>query len=296
MPGHDPAPALMATGAHAARSELPPFVDAGWLSEHLGEVAVVDLRRNPDGGSAGDAYRAGHIPGAVLVDFDTCCAGPSSPAAGSKPLPHPEDFAQCLALAGIGDSATTVAYDDEGAYAARLVWMLRALGGSAAVLDGGLAAWPGRLEPGDSRPAPVTRTPRPWPGELLVSIDQVDPRDTVVVDARQAERYRGEPSRLDRRAGHIPGARNLPWREHIDPSTRLRPREILAERFASAGIADGAPVVCYCGSGTSACHNLLVMEWLGLGAGKLFVGSWSQWSRDNDRPVATGPDPGDPGR
>jgi thiosulfate/3-mercaptopyruvate sulfurtransferase len=273
---------------------LPPFVDAGWLPAHLGQVVVVDLRRNPDGGSAADAYRAGHIPGAVLVDFDSCCAGPSSPAEGSKPLPAPEDFARCLAQAGIGDAATVVVYDHEGAYAARLVWMLRALGGSAAVLDGGLAAWPGPLERGDSRPALAARTARPWPGELLVSIDQVDPRGSVVVDARQAERYRGQPSGLDRRAGHIPGAVNLPWREHIDPSTRLVPREILAERFASAGITEGTPVVSYCGSGTSACHNLLVMEWLGLGRGRLFAGSWSQWSLDEDRPVATGPDPGDP--
>jgi thiosulfate/3-mercaptopyruvate sulfurtransferase len=187
-----------------------------------------------------------------------------------------------------------VAYDHEGAYAARLVWMLRALGGSAAVLDGGLNAWEGQLEQGDDPSAPATRTPRPWPGELLVSIDQVDPRTSVVIDARQAERYRGEPSGLDQRVGHIPGARNLPWREHIDPSTKLLPPDILAERFASAGITKGTPVVSYCGSGTSACHNLLVMQWAGLGNGQLYVGSWSQWSRDPSRPMATGPEPGDP--
>jgi thiosulfate/3-mercaptopyruvate sulfurtransferase len=165
--------------------------------------------------------------------------------------------------------------------------MLRATGHDAALLDGGLLAYDGPLETAPTERAPAEFAPVPWPPELLASIDAAADPANVVVDARQRERFRGDEEPVDPRAGHIPGARSLPVREHLDAQGRLLPVETLRERLAVAGIGPGAPVVSYCGSGVTACHNLLVLEHVGLGAGRLYAGSWSQWSHSS-RPVATG--------
>jgi thiosulfate/3-mercaptopyruvate sulfurtransferase len=266
---------------------LAPFVDAVWLAARLDDVVVCDVRWYLDGRSGRAAYDAGHLPGAVWVDLDRDLAAPPRDA-GRHPLPAPGDFAAAMGALGIGDDDTVVAYDDDGgAIAARLVWMLRATGHAAAVLDGGIGAWDGALSP-----APVTRPParftaRPWPADRLAGIDAVAATADVVIDGRAAARYAGAPDDLDPRAGHIPGARSLPTREHVGPDGRLPSRDALRERFAGVGIADGTAVVSYCGSGVTACHNLLVLEHAGLGPGRLFPGSWSQWSRDPTRAVET---------
>jgi thiosulfate/3-mercaptopyruvate sulfurtransferase len=270
---------------------IPPVVDAAWLSEHRDEVVVADVRWYLDGRPGRAAYDGGHVPGAVFVDLDEWLAAHGVPDAGRHPLPEPEHFARGMAQLGIGDDDVVIAYDDAGGVmAARLVWMLRATGHAAALLDGGLGAWPGPLET-DAPSRPEARfTPVPWPAERLASIDDAADRRNVVLDARQRERYRGDEEPIDPRAGHIPGARSLPARENLDAGGRFLPVEQLRERLTEAGAREGADVVSYCGSGVTACHTLLAMEHAGLGAGRLFPGSWSQWSSDRARPAATGDD------
>jgi thiosulfate/3-mercaptopyruvate sulfurtransferase len=273
---------------------LAPFVDAAWLTAHRDEIVLADVRYYLDGRSARAGYDAAHLPGAVYVDLDSVLAAPGSAVAGRHPLPAPEVFAAGMAAAGVSDDSTVIGYDDAGGViAARLVWMLRALGHDAALLDGGLTAWAGETTTVAAAVVPGAFTPRPWPAQLLASIDDAADRANVVIDARQAQRYAGEPDGIDPRAGHIPGARSLPCRDHLDADGRLRDSAALRALFAQAGVSDAqAPVVSSCGSGVTACHNLLVMEQLGLGRGRLYPGSWSQWSNDPARPLAVGSEPG----
>lgn len=271
---------------------FPPLVSAAWLAAHAGDVRIVDSRWYLDGRSGLAAYRAGHIPGAVFVDLDRWLAAPASPDGGRHPLPAPEVFAEGMGRAGIADRDTVVAYDDAGGtIAARLVWMLRALGHAAALLDGGIAAWDGALDAGAGTPAPAAFAPVPWPAHLLASIDDVADGRALLLDARSRARYRGEGEAVDPRAGHIPGAVSVPCRDNLDASGHFLPAADLRRRFTAAGAGGTVPVISYCGSGITACHNLLALEVAGLGPGRLFPGSWSQWSRDPDRPVATGDTP-----
>ena len=277
-----------------------PLIDAEWLQRALDEedVAVADVRWYPKGGGR-EAYEEGHVPGAVFVDVDADLAGPRSGDSGRHPLPAPQAFAEAMERAGIGDDTALVAYDDAGgSNAARLWWMLTATGHPAAVLDGGLAAWPGALEqgPGRSRP-PAHFTPRPWPTDRIADAAQVDRlrRDpsAVVLDARSAERFRGEVEPIDPVAGHIPGAGNAPWAENLDPVTgRFLPPGELRRRYQALGVDGTRTVVAYCGSGVTSCHDVLALEVAGLGRAKLYVGSWSGWIADPSRPMARGPDPG----
>jgi thiosulfate/3-mercaptopyruvate sulfurtransferase len=272
---------------------IPPLVDAAWLRDHRDAVVVADVRWYLDDRDGRTAYEAGHVPGAVFVDVDRDLAAPGSPAEGRHPLPDPAAFAAAMGRVGIGDDDVVVAYDDQGGVmAARLVWMLRAIGHDAALLDGGIAAWDGPLETGAAHPEQKRFTPTPWPDDRVASIDEAADTDSnVVLDARQRERYLGEPNVLDPRAGHIPGARSLPARENVDEAGRFLPIDELRRRLAAVGIdrAD-TPVVSSCGSGVTACHNLLVMEHAGVGHGRLYPGSWSQWAADPARPAATGAD------
>jgi thiosulfate/3-mercaptopyruvate sulfurtransferase len=269
-------------------TDLPPFVDVGWLRDHP-EAVLADVRWYLDGRSGRAEYEAGHIPAAVYVELEEWLAAPASDAGGRHPLPAPEVFAEGMGTLGIGDDTTVVAYDDAGgAVAARLVWMLRVTGRSAALLDGGLDAWDGPLETEPASRLPARFSVRPWPAEALAGIDDAAEAANVVLDGRERERYLGAAHPVDPRAGHIPGARSLPARENVGPDGRLLPAGELRERLAAVGATSGAPVVSYCGSGVTACHTLLVLEQLGLGPGRLFPGSWSQWSRDPSRPLATG--------
>ena len=278
---------------------MRPLVDATWLAAHLDDpdVLVADVRWYLDGCSGRDAYDAGHLPGAVFVDLDTVLAADPSTGAGRHPLPDPGVFAGSLGRLGIGEGATVVACDDAGgAIAARLWWMLRAVGQDAVVLDGGIAAWDGPLETGPGRErATVARTPVPWPSHRIAGEDEVaavsEGRvDGVrLLDARAPERFAGKVEPVDARAGHIPGAVNAPVAGNLDPETgRFRPPEELRARYA--GLLGEPPqhAIAYCGSGVTACHTLLALEVAGLPEGRLFPGSWSAWSARADRPVATG--------
>jgi thiosulfate/3-mercaptopyruvate sulfurtransferase len=266
-----------------------PIVDVAWLHDHRDELVLADVRFYLDGRSARAAYDAGHLPGAVFIDLERWLSAPATPEAGRHPLPEPEVFAEGMGRAGIGDDTTVVAYDDAGGViAARLVWMLRVLGHHAALLDGGTVAWDGDLVTEEPQPEHAAFTARPWPAERLATPDDAISTDNVVVDARQRERYLGAPDPVDARAGHIPGARSLPCREHLADDLRLLPVDRLRDRLAEVGIDGETSVVSYCGSGVTACHNLLVIEHAGLGAGRLYPGSWSQWAADSSRPIAAG--------
>ncbi|GAA0515807.1 sulfurtransferase [Paractinoplanes deccanensis] len=267
---------------------IEPVVDVDWVRAHRDRLVLADVRAYLDGRSGREAYGRGHLPGAVFVDLDRDLAAPASPAAGRHPLPAPEAFAARMSELGIGDGDTVVAYDDAGGVmAARLVWMLRALGHDAALLDGGFDAWDGELETTVPERAPARFAARPWPADRLATIDDAVDGANVVIDARQPERFRGETEPIDPRPGHIPGARSVSCRENVDASGRFLPAEVLRERFAAAGVTDGAEVVSYCGSGVTACHNLLSLERAGFAPGRLYPGSWSQYAATG-RPAATG--------
>ncbi|TFV56666.1 sulfurtransferase [Geodermatophilus sp. DF01-2] len=268
---------------------MPPVVDPIWLRAFRADVVLADVRWYLDGRSGRAAYDAGHLPGAVFVDLDRWLAAPADPAQGRHPLPDPEVFAEGMASLGIGDGDSVVAYDDAGgAVAARLVWMLRVTGHEAALLDGGLAAWDGPLEQAAPDPAPAVFPPRPWPAERLAGAeDAVDP-GAVVLDARDPDRYRGDREPVDPRAGHVPGAVNVPYRATLDAADRLLPPDELRRTFAAAGVTADSDVVSYCGSGVTACLDLLALELAGFPPGRLYPGSWSQYSADPDRPVAVG--------
>ena len=271
-----------------------PLVDAGWLSARIGEpgLVVADCRWYLDGRSGEAAYRAGHIPGAIHVDLDRHLAGAPGTGPRRHPLPSPEAFAAAMGSLGVSDDDAVVGYDDAGdSVAARLWWMLRVTGHESAVLDGGLASWSGPVEAGPVRRSRARFSPRPWPRRLVVDAEVVASRraGSVLLDARAAERYRGDVEPVDRRAGHVPGAVSAPWLANLDPeSGRMLEAGELRRRYGGLGAGAGRDVIVYCGSGVTACHDLLALEVSGLGPGRLYEGSWSDWSSDPSRPVATG--------
>lgn len=267
-------------------SDFGPLVSGDWLAAHLDEVRVVDVRWYLDGRSGRDAYEAGHLPGAVWLDVDTELSAPATAAAGRHPLPAPEDFAAALSRVGIAAQTPVVAYDDAGgSTAARLWWLLHVLSQPVAVLDGGLAAWPGQLVATAAQFEPVERRAQPWPQNRFVEAAQVAVAvDSAIFDARSAERYAHGAQGIDPRAGHIPGALSASWADNLDGDGRFRKPGELRERFAAA--AD-RPAIAYCGSGITACHNLLAMELAGITGTALYPGSWSQWGADPARPAET---------
>lgn len=275
-----------------AIAAVPPFVSADWLAAATPPPVLLDLRWALDGSLGHHDYVARHLPGAVYLDLDTVAAGAPTPAGGRHPLPDAQAFASALGELGVGDADVVVAYDQgPGVIASRIVWMLRAIGQPAAVLDGGLAGWTGPVEAGPVTRTAVTRTVREWPvdrladGDLTATIAGRD--DGVVLDAREPARFAGRTEPVDPRAGHIPGAVNVPVTDNLDGSGRLRDRAALSERYAAAGALAADEVVAYCGSGVAACHDLLVLEQLGI-RGRLFPGSWSAWSADPRREASRG--------
>lgn len=275
-----------------------PLVSPDWLREHLvdlpGSFVLADVRwAHP--GSAREAFERGHIPGAVSVDLDVDLSSPPFEGPGRHPLPAEEAFARTMSSLGVGDDTPVVVYDDvRGSVAARLWWMLDVLGHEVGLLDGGLDAWDGPLEVGAGpTPAPASFTPRSWPADRIAGAGAVAATlgdgSGVVLDVRAADRYRGEVEPFDRVAGHIPGALSAPWTDWLDPTTgRFLHPEVLGSRLAILGVAAGTDVTCYCGSGVTACHGLLALRVAGRD-GRVYVGSWSDWSSDASRPVATGP-------
>lgn len=284
---------------------IPVLVDRAQLADLPGAV-LVDVRWYLDGTDGRAAYEAGHLPGAVWVDLDRELAahadGPDDPdappaTAGRHPFPTPAAFATAMTRLGIGDATPVVAYDDSGGLTAgRLVVMLRMLGHPAAVLDGGLRTWDRELDAGWVEPEPAFPpfTERPWPTERFATADDTAALAAtrgeagVVLDARVAERFTGEVAMIDPRPGHVPGARNAPWSAVLAEDGRVRSIDELREHYAALG-ADTAPdAITYCGSGVSACMNIVAMEHAGLRPPRLYVASWSGWSADPIRPTELG--------
>lgn len=283
-----------------ADSPSTTLVSAQTLARHLDDPAwvVVDCRFSLADPSAGErAYAEGHIPGARYAHLDRDLSSHITPTSGRHPLPDPPGLAARLGAWGIDSRTQVVAYDDAGgAFAARLWWLLRWLGhGAAAVLDGGIAAWTAAGGPLQSAaPTPRARSFQPrlqagaWLDAAAVAAGLAE-GTLRLVDARTQERFRGEVEPIDPVAGHVPGAINRPFQRNLAADGRFRPAdELRAELEAAAG--GGAPeaVVHMCGSGVTACHNLLAMEHAGLAGSRLYAGSWSEWIRDPARPVARG--------
>lgn len=283
----------------AATAAVPPFttvIDPEGLVAHLGEAdwRVIDCRFDLMDTDAGERrYREAHIPGAIYAHLDRDLSGPKDPAGpgGRHPLPTPAEMTRLFGRLGIDGRTQVVAYDDQsGHYAARLWWMLQLMGHrAAAVLDGG---WPAWLDAG----LPIRTGEEGAPAErLFVGAPRMDRLATgdeaagapLLVDARAPERFRGEVEPLDPMAGHIPGATNRPYTANWTADGRWRSQEaLLADFLDLLGDTPAEVAVFYCGSGVSACVNLLAMARAGLPEGRLYVGSWSEWSRLG-RPVAT---------
>jgi len=276
------------------------LVSTSELATHLDEAAwvICDCRHDLADTAAGRrAYAEAHIPGARFVHLDEDLSAPKTGRNGRHPLPDPERFAQRLGELGISTASQVVGYDASGGYyAARLWWMLRWLGHeAAAVLDGGWQAWTRAGLPVTDAP-PVIRPAQFRRGKPLaqpvtaaeVAGDSGKPQPRLL-DARAPNRYRGENETLDPVAGHIPGAANRFFQSNLDTDGRFKPASVLRHEFGEwlGGSAPGQ-VTHYCGSGVTACHNLLAMEIAGLSGSRLYPGSWSEWVSDGSRPVARG--------
>jgi thiosulfate/3-mercaptopyruvate sulfurtransferase len=277
------------------------LISAEEFAGAIDRCTVIDTRHdllNPEAGPA--AYAAGHVPGAFFLHQDHDLAGPKTGRNGRHPLPDREALAAKLRAAGLHSGRQLVAYDGQGGmFAVRVWWLARWLGHDAvAVLDGGIDAWTRAGFPLE------TGTPAPRHGDFVPgpsSMPQVDADavlanlargERLVVDARAPERYRGEVEPLDPVAGHIPGAVNRPFQQNLRPDGRFKPAPVLRQEF-DALLAGRAPqsLIHHCGSGVTACHNLLAMELAGLPGGALYPGSWSEWCADPARPVARGETP-----
>ncbi|WP_411072876.1 sulfurtransferase [Streptomyces sp. cmx-4-25] len=274
---------------------MKPIISASeLLSESAGDrpPVLLDVRWALGGPPGRPAYEAGHLPGAVYVDLDTELAGPPG-SGGRHPLPDPEVFGAAMRRAGVSADRPVVVHDGGSGWgAARAWWLLRWAGHpDVRVLDGGLAAWAGELT--EEVPVPEPGDFRPEPGALgLLDADGAAAlaRSGLLLDARAAERYRGDVEPIDRVGGHIPGAVSAPTTENVDAGGLFLAADALRDRFTALGAAGDTPVGVYCGSGVSGAHEVLALEIAGIPA-SLYAGSWSEWSADPSRPVATGPDP-----
>ena len=244
------------------------------------------------------AYAEGHLPGAMFLDLEEDLSGPRSGLNGRHPLPDPQHLAAKLGSLGVGPDTQVVAYDDMGGmFAARLWWLLRWLGHArVAVLDGGLQAWASSGKPIDTAiPEPVAcHFEAQLQRDMKVNADYVlshlDDPEVLIIDARAPDRFRGENETLDPVGGHIPGAINRFFQDNLDASGCFKQAALLQEEFGKLiKGGDAHKVVAQCGSGVTACHNLLAMEAAGLDGARLYPGSWSEWCADPARPIATGP-------
>jgi thiosulfate/3-mercaptopyruvate sulfurtransferase len=276
------------------------IVSTDALAAHQGgDWAIVDCRFDLQNEHWGhEQYLVGHIPGAVYASLSHDMAGPRTGTNGRHPLPTFDALSATLGRLGITRGRQVIAYDqDSGMYASRLWWMLRYAGHDAvAVLDGGWAKWTreGRqTRAGDETRSPATFVAAPRP-EMRVSVDEVSARlgtsGTLLVDARAPERYEGRTEPIDRVPGHIPGAVNRHYRSNAgDDFTLLPPEELRAQFLGVLGTHTPSQTVMYCGSGVTACQNLLAMAHAGLTGARLYAGSWSEWSADPARPIEKGP-------
>ena len=281
------------------------LIEPQGLAEHCADQdwVIVDCRFDlgrPDWGAS--AYADGHVPQAVYAHLDRDLSGPVTPSSGRHPLPAKESLIATLSRWGIDASVQVVAYDQSnGAYAARLWWLLRWAGHDCvAVLNGGFAAWQQAGLPVSTQPG--VREPRrfvpSWRDTgivttadvaALVAAGELASGDTLLIDARSADRFAGQNETLDPVAGHIPGAQNQPFAHNLDSQARFLPAVTLREQWrARLGGNSPAQVISTCGSGVTACHNLLALEVAGLPGAKLYAGSWSEWIRDAARPRSIG--------
>ena len=264
------------------------------------EIAIIDCRfdlMNPDAGRR--SYLEGHIPGARYADLNRDLSAPISATSGRHPLPAPQDFARTLARLGVGHDTQVIAYDDNaGALAARAWWMLQWMGHpAAAVLDGGIKAWVsegGALESGPEKPLSTVGgrdLTALADAAAVISTAELERRLSdpafLLIDARTAERYAGAVEPIDTIAGHIPGAVNHPFPANLAADGRFLPARLLRQAWEER-LAGRSPtqVAAMCGSGVTACHNLLSLEVAGLRGATLYAGSWSEWIRDPNRPIA----------
>jgi thiosulfate/3-mercaptopyruvate sulfurtransferase len=276
---------------------LNPLISPEDLARTAESVVIVDCRFRLDDPSWGRTqYLEAHIPGAVYAHLDSDLSGPKTGLNGRHPLPAPDVLASTFGRLGISGGGKVVAYDqDNGMFASRLWWLLRWLGHDAVmVVDGGFSRWvaEGRpTRPGEERhpSAAFAGAPRL---EMTTSADEIEAVRSdpawALVDARAPERYRGDIEPIDAVAGHIPGALNRPYLSNLrDDATFRPPGELRAEFKALSGNVASDHVICYCGSGVTACHNLLALEVAGAVGAKLYPGSWSEWIADPRRPVET---------
>jgi thiosulfate/3-mercaptopyruvate sulfurtransferase len=265
------------------------------------DTAIVDCRfdlMNPEGGRR--AYLEGHISGARYADLNQDLSAPMTASTGRHPLPAAADFAATLDRLGVGRATQVVAYDDSsGAFAARAWWLLRWVGHQAvAVLDGGIKAWigsGGALESGEAKPLAAMAGGGRWPPQVdtaaVIDTAEVEARladpSFLLIDARAPERYAGAVEPIDAVAGHIGGAVNQPFSANLATDGRFLPapvlRQLWEKRLAGRSLTH---VAAMCGSGVTACHNLLSLEVAGFSGAKLYAGSWSEWIRDPQRPIA----------
>ncbi len=271
------------------------LITAEQLRRRTGPVLLLDCSFDLADPAAGErGFAAGHLPGAVYAHLDRDLSGTKAAGRGRHPLPERAAFAATAGAWGVAPGVQVVAYDNQGGpYAARAWWLLQWLGhGAAAVLDGGTAAWlaaggtlaGGAAAPRAAGPYPAGDPAMPTIGaeDLLTALG-----DLLVLDARAGERFRGEVEPLDPVAGHIPGATNRFFKDNLQPDGRFKPVEQLRAEFGALG-TPAADVVHQCGSGVTACHNLLAMAHAGLEGSRLYPGSWSEWCSDPARPVARG--------
>ncbi|MFO0659765.1 MAG: sulfurtransferase [Polyangiaceae bacterium] len=286
-----------------------PLVQVDELARFLREpsLKIVDVRWYLNGPKGRDAYEASHIEGALFLDVDGELADPVGPGRpGRHPLPSRERFVALLRRVGISGDHHVIAYDDMGgAIAARLWWMLHHVGhrGGVSVLDGGWQAWSGAGLPVASGAMPTSdalassnETEDAETRGPFVKVDReyvaarLHQSSTLLIDARAPERYEGKVEPIDPRAGHIPGAKNAPFVGNLlAPGGRFRGQQELRERYENLGVKPGVETIVYCGSGVTACHDILALTVAGLGDGvRLYEGSWSDWSADPTRPIETG--------
>ena len=276
------------------------LVSTTQLSVHLSDPSwvIFDCRHDlMDHAKGAQLYQSGHIPGANFVPVETALAGPKTGTNGRHPLPAPEAFASFLSAHGVSEKTTVVAYDDSGGlYAARLWWMAHWIGlKSVALLDGGIPRWTAEGRPVTAaipapRPAHLTARVNPamaW--DTATVLNHLSDPSSAIVDARAAERFRGDVETIDPVAGHIPGALNRFYKANLKPDLTFRPAAELRQEFSEL-LKSRPPenVVHQCGSGITACANIFAMEYAGLSGSKLYPGSWSEWIADPARPVARG--------
>lgn len=283
------------------RPDASPLVTAEELRALAADpsVRILDARWYLTGKRGADEYAAGHLPGAAFVDLERDLSSPKGAGPGRHPLPTAASFAAVLSRLGVTATTRVVAYDDAGgAIAARVWWLLRHFGlPRGAVLDGGIGAWTRAGGPLTTE-APVIVPAAPL-ALVARSDDVVDKRavdrlrvapDAVVLDARAAERFEGKSEVIDARAGHVPGARSAPFAGNLaSPGGRFLDRAALARRYGDVGASGARTIVCYCGSGVTACHDLLALALVGRPDALLYEGSWSDWAADASLPAAVGP-------